>query len=61
MVPTSLIPWAAEGARPSIFPPQIPVSFCFFTTPSAVLESGMATFAASITSGVAYASGASSR
>ena len=51
MVPTSLMPWAAEAARPSRFPPQIPVSFCFLTTASAALDSATARWAASIVSG----------
>ena len=60
MVPTSLIPWAAEGASPRRFPPQVPVSFCFLTTARAVLDSDTARWAASRASGVAYPAGASS-
>ena len=42
-------------------PPQIPVSFCFFAVARAALESGIAARAASMCSGAAYPSGASSR
>jgi hypothetical protein len=53
MVPTSFIPWATDAATPSRLPPQTPVSFCFFTTAAAVLDSTMAARAASMDSGEA--------
>ena len=53
IVPTSLMPCAAEAARPSRLPPQTPVSFCFLTTASAALDSTTAAWAASIASGEA--------
>ncbi len=60
MVPTSLIPCAADGVTPRRLPPQVPVSFCFLMTACVALPASMAVRACASVSAAMVPVGASS-